>query len=68
MPSKPSGRRCSVGDLPDDPDPGVPELFPELAVLPVRGGQVPAVDTYVIAVPLLAPPHPISVKGLTLEL
>ena len=58
----------SSEDIPDNPDPGVPELLPELAVLPVRGGQVAAVDTHVITVPLLAPPHPLSVNmGLTLE-
>ena len=51
--------------IPDSPDPGVPELLPELAVLLVRGGQVPAVDTHVITVPLLAPSHAFSVKGLT---
>ena len=61
-------QHCSAGDVPDNPDPGVPELLPEVAVLLVRGGQVPAVDTHVTAVPLLAPSHAFSVKGLTLEL
>ena len=60
-------QHCSAGDVPDNPDPGVPELLPEVAVLPVRGGQVAAVDTHVITVPLLAPSHSFSERGLILN-
>ena len=59
-------QHCFACDVPDNPDPGVPELLPELAVLLVRGGQVAAVDTHVTAVPLLAPSHSFSENmGLT---